>query len=203
MFTGLVEEVGTVRSLRHSGDSVILAIRAETVREGLTLGDSVSVDGACLTVTALDAEGFEVGLAPETLRRTALETVREGTRVNLERAVRVGDRLGGHYVQGHVDGTATVVGFRSEGDSLVATFDVSAAIARYIVEKGFVAVDGVSLTVTECLGTRFSIALVAYTREHVALTSKVAGDRVNIEVDIIAKYVESLLAARLQPQGVV
>src|SRR6266542_3776669 len=106
MFTGLVEEVGTVRSLRQDGDGVVLSLAAEVVREGLALGDSVSIDGACLTVTALDAGGFEVGLAPETLRRTALEEVREGSPVNLERAVRVGDRLGGHYVQGHVDATA-------------------------------------------------------------------------------------------------
>ncbi len=203
MFTGLVEEVGTVRSLRQDGDGVVLSLAAEVVREGLALGDSVSIDGACLTVTALDAGGFEVGLAPETLRRTALEEVREGSPVNLERAVRVGDRLGGHYVQGHVDATATIVGFRPEGDSLLATFDVPLAIAPYIVEKGFVAVDGTSLTVTERVDSRFSVALIAYTREHVALAQKSPGQRVNIEVDIIAKYVESLLAARLQPQGVV
>ena len=203
MFTGLVEEVGTVRSLRQDGNGVVLSLAAEVVREGLALGDSVSIDGACLTVTVLDADGFEVGLAPETLRRTALEEVREGSPVNLERAVRVGDRLGGHYVQGHVDATATIVGFRPEGDSLLATFDVPLAIAPYIVEKGFVAVDGTSLTVTERVDSRFSVALIAYTREHVALAQKSPGQRVNIEVDIIAKYVESLLAARLQPQGVV
>ena len=203
MFTGLVEEVGRVRSLREAQEKVVLSIQANVVREGLALGDSVSVDGACLTVTALDPRGFEVGLAPETLRRTALGEVREGAAVNLERAVRVGDRLGGHYVQGHVDATARIVGFRSEGDSLVATFEVPGTIAPYVVEKGFVTVDGVSLTVTERIDSRFSVALVAYTREHVALTDKVPGQRVNIEVDIIAKYVESLLAARLQPQGAV
>src|SRR6266511_1070027 len=119
MFTGLIEEVGTVRSLRQDGDSVVLSVGAEIVRDGLALGDSVSIDGACLTVTSLDPGGFEVGLAPETLRRTALDEVQEGSSVNLERAVRVGDRLGGHYVQGHVDATATIVGFRPEGDSLV------------------------------------------------------------------------------------
>jgi len=202
MFTGLVEEVGTVRSLRREGDSVVLSVGADVVRDGLTLGDSVSVDGACLTVTALDPDGFQVGLAPETLRRTALEDVHEGSLVNLERAVRVGDRMGGHYVQGHVDATARIVDFRPEADSLVVSFDVPESIAPYIVEKGFVAVDGISLTVTERAGSRFSVALVAYTRDHVALADKEPGQRVNIEVDILAKYVESLLAARVQPQTV-
>ena len=201
MFTGLVEEVGVVRSLRNEDDSLVLSVRADVVRDGLALGDSVSVDGACLTVTALDSEGFAVGLAPETLRRTALGDAREDSRVNLERALRVGDRMGGHYVQGHVDATATIVGFRPEADSLVATFEVPGSIGAYVVEKGFVAVDGISLTVTERMDSRFSVALVAYTREHVALVNKRAGDRVNIEVDILAKYVESLLAARLQPQA--
>jgi riboflavin synthase len=203
VFTGLVEEVGTVRSLRHEGESVVLSLRADLVRQGLVLGDSVSVDGACLTVTALDVEGFEVGLAPETVRRTALGEVRDEARVNLERAVRVGDRLGGHYVQGHVDGTATIVEFRPEGDSIIATFDVPESLAPYIVEKGFVAVDGVSLTVTQRVGSRVSVALIAYTRDHVALADKAVGHKVNIEADIVAKYVESLLAARLQPQTVV
>lgn len=188
--------------MRHEDDGVVLSVGADVVRDALVLGDSVSVDGACLTVTALDVEGFAVGLAPETLRRTALGDAREGTRVNLERALRVGDRMGGHYVQGHVDATAIIVGFRPEGDSLVATFKVPESIGAYIVEKGFVAVDGISLTVMERVDAQFSVALVAYTQEHVALANKRVGDRVNIEVDILAKYVESLLAARLQAQTV-
>jgi riboflavin synthase len=203
MFTGLVEEVGAVRSLRPEGHGVQLSVRAGAVRDGLGVGDSVSVDGACLTVNALDADGFEVGLAPETLRRTALQDVLPGSPVNLERAVRVGDRMGGHYVQGHVDATATIADLRPEADSLIATFEMPDEIAPYIVEKGFVAVDGISLTVVERVGSKFSVALVAYTREHVALAAKRRGQRVNIEVDIVAKYVESLLAARLQPQSVI
>jgi|SRR5437764_4316475 len=203
MFTGLVEEVGKVRWLRAAGDGVALSVGARTVVDGLVLGDSVSVDGACLTVTSLDDAGFEVGLAPETLRRTALEELTEGASVNLERAVRVGDRMGGHYVQGHVDATATIVSVRAEGDSLLVTFEVPESIAPYIVEKGFVAVDGISLTVTQRAGRTFSVALIAYTRDHVGLARKASGQRVNIEVDIVAKYVESLLAARLQPQTAV
>jgi riboflavin synthase len=196
MFTGLVEEMGTVRALDTTADGVSLSIRASIVREGLAQGDSISVDGACLTATALDPEGFTVGLAPETLRRTALGNVGPGTPVNLERAVRVGDRLGGHYVQGHVDGVARIIGVRPEGDSRVVSFDCPPELARYVVEKGFVALDGVSLTVTERVGTRFSVALIAYTQEHVGLGRKRVGDAVNLEVDIIAKYVESILRAR-------
>ncbi len=196
MFTGIVEEVGVVRSLDQVDDHVRLSVAATEAREGLRLGDSVSVEGACLTITALDPEGFEVGLAPETLRRTALGSVRPGTRVNLERALRVGDRLGGHIVQGHVDGTARIAAIRPEGDSLFMTFEVTDDLAPYIVQKGFVAVDGASLTVADRSGSTFSVALIAYTRDHVSLVDKGVGDRVNIEVDILAKYVESILGSR-------
>ncbi len=197
MFTGIVEEVGTLRSLDRTVDGVRVWVDAALVREGLALGDSVSVDGACLTIAVLDATGFAVGLSPETLRRTTLGTAMPGTRVNLERAVRVGDRLGGHYVQGHVDGTATIAAMREEGDSLVVTFEAPTALMPYIVEKGFVTIDGISLTVTERRGSEFSVALVAYTREHVGLAHKFRGGLVNLEVDIIAKYVESILGERL------
>ncbi|MBM2810895.1 MAG: riboflavin synthase, alpha subunit [Chloroflexi bacterium] len=201
MFTGIVEEVGSIRSLAREADSVVLSVSAGVVRDGLRPGDSVSVDGACLTVTGLDAEGFTVGLSPETLRRTSLGAVGEGTRVNLERAVRVGDRLGGHIVQGHVDGVGMLTGLRPEGDSVIVTVEAPESLGRYIVEKGFVAVDGASLTVTARDGFTFSIALVSYSQEHLALADKPVGSQVNIEVDIVAKYVESLLGARLQVTG--
>ncbi len=196
MFTGIVEEVGTIRALERRPDGVILSIRASFAPEGLVLGDSVNVNGACLTVTSLDAGGFTVGLSPETLRRTSLGSIGAGSPVNLERALRVGDRLGGHIVQGHVDGVGTVVGLRPEGDSMVVSLEAPANLAPYIVEKGFVGLDGISLTVAERTGRRFSVALVAYTREHVALVHKGVGDPVNIEVDVIAKYVESILDGR-------
>jgi riboflavin synthase len=197
LFTGIVEEVGIIRSIDHPSDGVRVWVDAVRVREDLGLGDSVSVDGTCLTIISLDNAGFAVGLAPETLRRTTLGSIRPGARVNLEGAVRVGERLGGHYVQGHVDGTATIVDMRVDGDSCVLTFEAPAALMPYIVEKGFVAIDGVSLTVTERLSTRFAVALVAYTRLHVTLGEKSIGSRVNVEVDIIAKYVESVLGDRL------
>ena len=193
MFTGIVEEIGTVQSLDEREGSVSLYVAARTVCEDLRLGDSVAVNGVCLTVTAHDAAGFAVGLAPETLRRTDLGDLRPGARVNLERAVAAGGRMGGHYVQGHVDGTGEIVSVRPEGDSLWMTFRAPADVLPYLVVKGFVAIDGISLTITERREDTFSVALVAYTQSVVTLASKRPGDRVNLEVDVIAKYVESLL----------
>lgn len=193
MFTGIVEAIGTVRALTEADGSVALDVAARTVCDDLRLGDSVAVNGVCLTVTAFDATGFTVGLAPETLRRTNLGDLRPGARVNLERAVAAGGRMGGHYVQGHVDSTGAIVSARPEGDSLWMTFRAPADLLPYLVVKGFVAVDGISLTITERREATFSVALVAYTRSLVTLASKRPGDRVNLEVDVIAKYVESLL----------
>lgn len=193
MFTGLVEEVGQVRQLRREADGVALEVAASTVLEGLHLGDSIAVDGTCLTVTAFGDGSFTVGLSPETLRRTNLGERVAGDPVNLERAVAVGGRMGGHYVQGHVDGVGTIVARQPEGDALVITFSAPPDLLRYIVVKGFIAVDGISLTVTERVADHFSVALVAYTQGAVALPRKPAGATVNLEVDIIAKYVESLV----------
>jgi riboflavin synthase len=201
MFTGIVEEVGTVRELRRDRESVTLSVAAQIVRDDVALGDSVSVDGTCLTITDLDDRGFTFGLAPETLQRTSLGGLSNGSRVNLERAVRPMDRLGGHIVQGHVDGVARIVALQPDGDSLRVSLDAPADLARYIVEKGFVALDGISLTVTERVGTRFAVALVAYTRGHVALVDKGIGDPVNLEVDVLAKYVESILGDRVGSTG--
>jgi riboflavin synthase len=197
VFTGIVEEVGTVRELRREVDSVMLSVAARVVREDVALGESVSVDGTCLTITDLDDGGFTFGLAPETLQRTSLGGLSSGSRVNLERAVRPMDRLGGHIVQGHVDGVARIAALQPDGDSLRVSLEAPPELARYIVEKGFVALDGISLTVTERLGTRFAVALVAYTRGHVALVDKGIGDPVNLEVDVLAKYVESILGDRV------
>jgi riboflavin synthase len=200
MFTGIVEEVGSVRSLVQEGESVTLSVACSVAREGLALGDSVSIEGTCLTVTSLDQQGFTVGLAPETLRRTNLAELHEGARVNLERAVRVGDRMGGHYVQGHVDGVTRILRREPEGDSLLVTFELPPDLARYVVEKGFVALDGASLTVARRDADSFAVALIAYTREHIALADKPVGGQVNVEVDIVAKYVESILAGRTAEQ---
>jgi riboflavin synthase len=200
MFTGIVEEVGKIGDLQVGGDQASMRIEAQKVLAGVIEGDSINVDGVCLTVVSLDGQGFTVGLAPETLRRTAFSEREVGAAVNLERAARVGDRLGGHYVQGHIDGVARIVERTPDADSLVLWFEPPEQLLPYIVEKGFVGLDGISLTVAKRTGARFSVVLVAYTQEHVALVTKQAGELVNIEVDVIAKYVENLLQGRLQDQ---
>jgi riboflavin synthase len=198
MFTGLVEEMGSVRDLVRGADGTRLSIAAQVVREGLALGDSVCVDGTCLTIVELDPAGFWVGLAPETLQRTNLGERAVGDRVNLERSLQVGGRLGGHYVQGHVDGVGQIVERRPEGDSLRVWLTAPDDLMPYIVVKGYICLDGVSLTVTEKQGGRFGVALVAYTQTMITMPSKPVGARVNIEVDVIAKYVESLLEGRVE-----
>jgi riboflavin synthase len=198
MFTGLVEEIGVVRELVAGDDGTRLRVGATRVLDGLGLGDSIAVDGACLTVTELLADGFWVGLSPETRQRTNLGERRIGDRLNLERSLQVGGRLGGHYVQGHVDGVGRIVEKRPEGDSLRVWFEAPPDLMRYVVVKGYICIDGVSLTGTERTGERFGVALVAYTRGAVALPDKPVGATVNLEVDVIAKYVESLLEARVE-----
>jgi riboflavin synthase len=198
MFTGLVEEMGTVRDLVTVGDQTRLSIAAKMAREGLAPGDSVAVDGTCLTVVELDPEGFWVGLSPETLQRTNFDERMAGDRVNLERSLLVGGRLGGHYVQGHVDGVGRIVEKRPDGDSLRVWFTAPDALMPYIVVKGYISLDGVSLTVTEKRGDRFGVALVAYTQMLITMPNKPVGATVNIEVDVFAKYVESLLEGRVE-----
>jgi riboflavin synthase len=198
MFTGLVEEMGSVRDLVTIGEQTRLSIAAKTAREGLALGDSVAVDGACLTVVELDPEGFVVGLAPETLLKTNFDERGPGHRVNLERSLLVGGRLGGHYVQGHVDGVGRIVEKQADGDSLRMWFTAPANLLPYIVTKGYISLDGVSLTITEKVGDRFGVALVAYTQLMITMPSKPVGASVNIEVDVFAKYVESLLEGRVE-----
>lgn len=188
MFTGLVEEVGTVKAAQPGK----LAISAKKVIESTKKGDSIAVNGACLTVTELGDGYFSVDIMPETLQRTNLGMLRPGDGVNLECALTVGGRMGGHFVQGHVDGTGKVLSATREGEAVLLRFDATQEMMRYIVRKGFIAVDGVSLTVVEHDNTSFQVSLVAYTLENTNLGGKRVGDFVNIEVDIIAKYVERL-----------
>jgi riboflavin synthase len=194
VFTGLVEEVGRVVDVRPGGEGARLALRAPLVRDGLAVGDSVSVNGACLTAVALDDEGFAVDAVAETLRRTALGGLGPGDPVNLERALRLGDRLGGHLVQGHVDATGRVAGARAEGESAVLRIAAPAEVLRYVVEKGSVAVDGVSLTVAARLPDAFEVALIPHTMAVTTLGPGAVGRPVNLEVDLVAKYVEALVA---------
>ena len=195
MFTGIVEEMGVVRAIgpAPARAGIDLSVASAIARAGAGIGDSITVGGVCLTVTALDDKGFIVGLAPETLRRTALGDLQVGDRVNLERSLPVDGRFGGHFVQGHVDGVATVVGVREEQDALWTTFEAPPELARYIVYKGYIALNGVSLTVAAVEGNRFSIQLIDHTRRHVDLGTAREGTRVNVEVDVLGKYVEKLL----------
>ena len=196
MFSGIVEEVGTVHSLRRRGASAVLTVAAERVLTGTRVGDSLAVNGACLTVTALDAGSFTVDLAPETLRRTNLGDLRPGSPVNLERALAVGDRLGGHFVQGHVDGVGRVAMLLPQGDACLARFQAPPEVMRYVVPKGFIAVDGVSLTVVERDDSSFTVSLVPHTLANTILGRYRVGDRVNLEADIIGKYVERFMMDR-------
>lgn len=199
MFTGIVEEMGTVAHIVSGQDQANqLTITCRTVLEGTRTGDSIAVNGTCLTVTALTADSFTVGLSPETLRRTNLGRLHVGDPVNLERALAFGGRMGGHYVQGHVDGVGEIVAIVTEGDSKRVTIRPPAALLPYIVEKGYIAVDGVSLTVAEMGRETFTVALIAYTQLAVIMGRQTVGALVNIEVDIIAKYVERLLEAYRQ-----
>ena len=188
MFTGIVEEVGTVRSF----DQGRLTIAAQMVMPTLELGGSISVNGACLTVTSLEADAFRVDVVPETLRRTNLGELSIDSPVNLERPLRADGRLDGHIVQGHVDGTGTISGISADGEALMVRMDVPPEVARYVVEKGFIAVDGVSLTVVHCDEIGFSVTVIPHTRDHTIFGSRRVGDAVNIEIDILAKYVERL-----------
>ena len=192
MFTGIVEEVGTVSS---SGDYG-LKVAASRVMEDLKLGDSIAVNGTCLTVVELEPENFRVDLAPETLRRTSLGELSIGSAANLERPLAAGDRMGGHIVQGHVDATGRVISIRPEGDCHVFRIRVPKRLMPYVVEKGFIAVDGISLTVARRGAASFTISVIPYTLSHTNLKDKSAGNRVNLEVDILAKYVESLMCYR-------
>ncbi len=192
MFTGIVEEIDLVRSVQRDA----LTIQASKVLEGTRVGDSISVNGVCLTVVALDASSFKVNVMPETLKRTNLGGLRPGDTVNLERALALGGRLGGHLVQGHVDATGKLLSVAPVEKAILARYSVPAELMHYIVPKGFIAVDGVSLTVTEVDASSFSVSLVEITQETTNLGRHRPGDLVNLEVDILAKYVERMLETR-------
>ena len=190
MFTGIVEEVGTAGAL----DNNRLLIRASRVMEDLKMGDSIAVNGACMTVVEMDGGSFGVDVSPETLRRTSLGKLETGHKINLERPLAVSDRLGGHMVQGHVDATARITSIRTEGDCFIFRVSNPKRLSPYIVEKGFIAVDGISLTVVKKSVSSFTLSIIPFTLQNTNLQDKVAGDRVNLEADILAKYVESILA---------
>ncbi len=189
MFTGIIEEVGRVKGIRGGK----LAISANVVIDGTKPGDSMAINGVCLTVISVQKDSFFADVVPETFRRTNLGALRTGDAVNLERPLRVGDRMGGHFVQGHIDCTGRVASLVPERSAILMRIISPAEIMPYIVEKGFIAVDGVSLTVIDLEASSFAISLVPYTGEHTNLGGRRNGDMVNLEVDVMGKYVERLL----------
>ncbi|MGY2703213.1 riboflavin synthase [Nocardioides sp. HB32] len=193
MFTGIVEELGTVAAVEDQGDAIRLSIRATTVLADAGLGDSIAVNGCCLTVTTVDGDIWTADVMQETLDKTSLYGVRPGDTVNLERAVTADKRLGGHIVQGHVDGVGEVVSRTPSEHWEVVEIAMPAALSRYLVDKGSITVDGVSLTVVEAGDDRFTVSLIPETLARTTLGTRQPGDRVNLEVDVIAKYVERLL----------
>jgi riboflavin synthase len=196
MFTGLVEEQGSVVGIESLGDSVRLTLRGPLVTSDASHGDSIAVNGCCLTVTDLDGDAFSADVMAESLQRTSLGDLSVGSPVNLERAVAAGARLGGHIVQGHVDGVCSLLERTPSAHWDVLRFSLPEELARYVVEKGSITVSGVSLTVVEVTDDGFSVSLIPTTLADTILGTLVPGDRVNLEVDIVAKYVERLLTTR-------
>ncbi len=206
MFSGIIEVVGKVRSVRSDGGGARISVDAGSLLEGVRNGDSIAVNGACLTVVAFEGQVFEADVSLETLRRTNLGSLQSGDGVNLERALALGDRLGGHLVTGHIDGMGRIRSRRADGESIWLTVEAPPEVMRYVVHKGSVAVDGISLTVADCDGETFSIAIIPHTSERTMLTDKQDGAPVNLEADLIGKYVEKLLSPHAtgggKPDGV-
>ena len=193
MFTGIIEELGTVKALSMAGKSGTIAISAKKVLEKTKIGDSIAVNGVCLTVTTLKPDGFTADVMAETIRRSSLGSLNPGSKVNLERAMAADGRFGGHIVSGHIDGTGTIIEFRKEENAVWVRIEASAAIMNLIVEKGSICIDGISLTVATVSKTDFQVSVIPHTGEETTLLKKVPGDKVNLENDVVGKYVQKLL----------
>jgi riboflavin synthase len=198
MFTGLIEDVGKIASLRLNKRSAVLAVETRLPLRSIELGASIAVNGACLTIVKKSGRTFTVDVSPETLNRTDLSNLGAGSLVNLERPLRLQDRVGGHLVTGHVDGVGFVEAIEKRGDFIFFSLRVPAPIGALMVTKGSVAVDGISLTVNECSRRRFSVAIIPFTLKHTNLRGRRVGDKVNIEIDLIGKYVHKFLKQRNQ-----
>ena len=193
MFTGIVEEVGEITGLRQTATSTVLSVHAKTVLEGTKLGDSIAVNGVCLTVVRLTGDGFDGDVMPETMRRTNLGALRPKSRVNLERAMAADGRFGGHIVAGHVDGTGTITDLSPEGNAVWVTVASGAELLRYIVEKGSITIDGISLTVAYVDDSCFKVSIIPHTGQETTLLTRKPGYVVNLECDIVGKYIEKLM----------
>lgn len=194
MFTGIIEEIGTVRRIEHGAKGARLTIQAKTVLEDTRIGDSIATNGVCLTVVSMTGDSFSADVMAESLRRSSLGTLQGGSPVNLERAMAANGRFGGHIVSGHIDGTGTIASQKREDNAVWAKIKTPAPLLRYIVEKGSIAIDGVSLTVAAVTDTDFSVSIIPHTGAQTILLGKKPGDPVNLECDVIGKYVEKLTA---------
>jgi len=193
MFTGIIEEVGLVHAVRREGTSGQMTVTAGKVLEGIRIGDSICTDGVCLTVTNIQTKSFTLEIMPETFRRTTLGNLKPGDPVNLERALRLSDRLGGHIVSGHIDGTGQLLDRHPEENAVWLKVSAGTEMLKYIVEKGSVAIDGISLTVVNVDHHSFTVSIIPHTQEHTSILRKGINSRVNIECDLIAKYIEKLM----------
>ena len=194
MFTGIIEEIGTVRRIEHGAKGARLTIQAKTVLEDTRIGDSIATNGVCLTVVSMTGDSFSADVMAESLRRSSLGTLQGGAPVNLERAMAANGRFGGHIVSGHIDGTGTIASQKREDNAVWVKIKTPAPLLRYIVEKGSIAIDGVSLTVAAVTDTDFSVSIIPHTGAQTILLGKKPGDPVNLECDVIGKYVEKLTA---------
>lgn len=199
MFTGIVEEVGRVAAVRKGAHSAVLTVEASTVLEDVHLGDSIATNGVCLTVTDFTRSTFSADVMHETLNRSSLGALRPGSPVNLERAMLAGGRFGGHIVSGHIDGTGTIRNIREDDNAVWYTIEAPRSIIRFIVEKGSIAIDGISLTVASVSDSTFSVSIIPHTRAQTNLAGKHVGDVVNLENDVVGKYVERLLSMPAEP----
>lgn len=202
MFSGIVEEIGRVERVAQSSEGLALTVGCSKVLVGTILGDSIAVDGVCLTVASMTATSFTAHIQPVTARLSNLGGRRVGDRLNLERAVAAGQRMGGHYVQGHVDGMGHIAGKQGEGASILIDIQAPQEVIRYVVERGFIAVDGASLTVMTLGTDRFAVSLVYHTQQYITLPDLPLGAPVNLEIDVIAKYVERLVQPYQESSGV-
>jgi riboflavin synthase len=196
MFTGIIEGIGTICDIGRIGEGCRLNIEAPFGLENTRIGDSIAVNGACLTVVKIEHKRFFVDVSPETLAKTTFADARIGEKVNLERALRLSDRIDGHLVSGHIDGTATIQNKKNVGNSIVIGFQLASSIAYYMIQKGSVAVDGISLTINTCNQSSFEVAIIPHTARMTTLSIRRTGDKVNIETDMIGKYVEKFVSGK-------
>ena len=199
MFTGIIEEIGTIKAIQHGAKSAVLEIQASKVLEKTLLGDSISTNGVCLTVVGQTSDSFRVEAMNETLARTNLGSLKQGARVNLERALAMGDRLGGHMVSGHIDGTGVIQALRQDDIAWWVQVSCDDKLMRYIIEKGSIAIDGISLTVATVQTNSFEVSIIPHTKDHTTLLAKSVGDTVNLENDLVGKYIERFTMGHTNP----